>query len=195
MGRIALKFEEDFVRIDGSFGVSQHWLRKRVPKFFENRSCALAALANILYYENGELRRKKLTKKEAIKILLELYRLIPPRPWGLPSAKVFYRKFIAYAASKGTKLKYIPFRGRYRTEEVREFIGEGLASDHPVLILTWNHPHRDFHNHWMTVTGMEETGKGTEITVSTWGKRKNYSLEEYLKGKSLHREILYFEKF
>ncbi|MDO5714027.1 MAG: hypothetical protein Q4Q07_06300 [Tissierellia bacterium] len=192
MKRIHLKYEHDFVAINGSFGVSQHWLQGKVPKFFEYRSCALAALANILYYEHGDFRRNYLSKDNAIKILLELYQKIPPMPWGIPSIYFLKKPFIRYAASKGIHFRYHSFSGPFREKEVGEFIIKGLSKDHPMLLLTWNHPNKDFHNHWVTITGIE-WDTSYRITVSNWGKRKKYSLKEYLKGKTLYRELGFFD--
>lgn len=187
-----LKYEEDFVNIAGSFGVSQHWLKGAVPDFYRNRSCALAALVNVLYYESGDLRRRGSTRKEARRLLEELYRRIPPRPWGIPFFRTLRRKFITFAGELGLDLDYVPFRGSFTEGEVGEFLKKALGEDHPVLLLTWNHPMKDFHNHWVTITGYDDAT--ATLTVSNWGRRREYSLREYLKGTGMYRGMGYFKK-
>ena len=71
---------------------------------------------------------------------------------------------------------------------------EALEKNHPLLLLTYNHKNRHFHNHWITITGLLEKDEKDYFIASNWAKRRIYSLEDYLLSHSLYKSLGYFEK-
>lgn len=181
-----MDLELKFFTIQGHYGVWQAWMRK--SSYVIQRSCGLAALLNVLIYE--QVLSVK-TIDQARFYLEELSTPILPRPWGIVRFSTLYQLFNRISPKK---YRLVRLKGPFSLEKMAGFIQEGLGKNHPLLLLTFNHKSPSFHNHWVTITGIKKDKDDYTLVTSNWGQRRLYSLKDYLESPSLYRGLGYFEE-
>ncbi|MDR1766720.1 MAG: hypothetical protein LBR77_11780 [Lachnospiraceae bacterium] len=102
-----------------------------------------------------------MSKSEFSSFQMDLFRLLRPWVWGVPSAFWFGALLRKYARQRGVDLRPVRRRGRWGPDNVRSYIMEGLGKNRPVLLLTWNSPIKEMRYHWVTVTKMWREVKTT----------------------------------
>lgn len=180
------KIELNFPRIEGHYGVHQAWMGENT--YISNRSCGLAGLLNILIYEKIV---SVTSVEEAAAYLNAMVKPWLPRPWGIPSFSILQTLMERFCPKT---YRLVLYKGKFTVPEVKHFILEALEKNHPLLLLTYNHKNRHFHNHWITITGLLEKDEKDYFIASNWAKRRIYSLEDYLLSHSLYKSLGYFEK-
>ena len=200
--QMKLEKADELLEIEGRhYGAEQSWLSKTegISKFFSDRSCGVAAAANVMMYLSGTREEYKSLfdasrkQDDVSKQMKQLYGKLRPTVYGVPTLGSMSRGVRAYAHSKGLDLKVITSAGNMNQNELISFIIQGLENDSPVLLLTWNHLDKDFSYHWVTVTGFytDENDK-KHMVVSNWGRKKVYDIEKYSGIKSLYKGAMYF---
>lgn len=186
--------------IGDSFGGKQNWLSEKgvLTKFWSDRSCGVVAAANIIKFmsenhpDKGNLYQGS-EKDDFINLMIELYKYLTPKVWGIPTISKMGNGIESYSRDRGVNVKIHYCSWLIDSDEGSKFIRQGLASNSPVLLLTWNHSDKDFRNHWVTVTGWDIIYGEEYMTVSNWGERKTYSYRDWIMGKSLYKGAIYFE--
>lgn len=177
--------DRPFPRPAGGYGYNQHLLTGKLA----SRACSVAALANVLVYEMEELLDSDAKNPE--EWLLRLARLLRPKIYGVPTMRTFMRGARRAGARFGLSLEPFLYRGPFDAQSVARFIAEGLTANHPVLLLTWNHKESLFRYHWLTITAIATEGQDFRLTVSTWGRKREVLLSQYLSSKSRYRRLFY----
>ena len=188
------------VDIGDNFGGKQTWLYEtgKLNKFWADRSCGVVAAANTIKYlsENHPDKRDLYFgegKDDYIELMEELYKYLQPRVWGIPTISKMGKALERFSAGKGISIKSNYCSWVIDSDEGSRFIRQGLFSNSPVLLLTWNHSDKQFRNHWVTVTGWDVIYGEEYMTVSNWGEKKTYSYRDWVMGKSLYKGAIYFE--
>lgn len=155
-------------------------------KFYVYRSCGLAALANVLAYEGG---RFSLSDQEAKDLMDSLMKVLRPRPWGIVGLGLLNHALRKLGIFMGQAYYIQVHKGKAYGKEAYDFIRKNIQEDHPVLVLNTNHPIKAFHNHWITVTGLEEVDGVDYVLFSSWGKRYKVPFDDLFHKKSLFRRM------
>lgn len=188
----------DSVRFYGGF---QDWLTKQgVSQFYANRSCAVTAAANMMCYLAVHQKNKYQMLYPAATLSPEgfnqfqkrLYEVFRPTIIGIPLVTMMIKRIMAYANVQGISLQAIRFTGNWKEENVANFIQTALQEDYPVLLLTWNTAIKELAYHWVVVTKLYGSVGDIKILTSNWGKIKEYSLSEWVKGFSFYKGLVYF---
>ncbi len=223
-----LKDAEQFVPIiDGEllyYGGNQSWFESKVAR---NGACGTVVGSNIaaymaknnenysdLYAYNADL----ITKDDFIRHLNEVYKYIKPKkiitPIGIKAIGIwpldyFIKGFESFANSRSVNLKAQRNNKEYTSENVKEYIKEGLKINSPVaLMIGFNSKTKDIEVtspnlisrqkmswHWVTITAIEEnliTNK-TTVKVSTWGGYAEIDLNDIIEGEKLYQSAVYFK--
>lgn len=186
-----LKNYKNFVNIEGSFGVNQHWLELFLSKKKSSRSCAVAAMANLIEYELRDSINYN-NRNKVVDLMLQLYKIIKPQVWGVPFMRYIFKGLKRYSMRNNLNVEMVKFKGKFTLKSVEDFLIKAIENDSPPLLLTWNHPDGAFKYHWITITRIFYKDNKTYINFSSWGDNYTRDLEEYLNSKSLHRELAYF---
>jgi len=186
--------------IEGSFGGKQNWLLEHgiTSKFWADRSCGVVAAANLIkFISENHLDKRNLyqgqTKDDYIQLMSELYKILSPRIWGIPSLTKMEKGIMKYSKERGISLVSSKNTWLFDMEEGSKFIRQGLALNSPVLLLTWNHSDKNFKNHWITITGWDIVYGEEYMTVSNWGQKRVYSYKEWAIERSLFKGAIYFQ--
>ncbi len=184
MKTLAALKHKNFIIVDGGYGFDQNALRGLWSKYLVDRSCGLAALANLVTYAEG---RRSLERREALQVMDALIRLAPPRPWGIAAGWILAR------AVKRMNLPYrVEFlKPRATKEEIYDFVLRALAADRPVALLNTNHPHKAFRYHWVTITEMVEDEGEIYVRFSSWGRRYKMGFRELFPAGMMYRSMFY----
>ncbi|MDO5301125.1 MAG: hypothetical protein Q4E76_01270 [Tissierellia bacterium] len=181
---ITLK-EPSFVQVGGRYGYDQNMLAGLVGDFFRYRACGVAALAGLVDYE-GAVHYRSLSQGKFF--LLEVFRALRPRPWGVVGIHRYRRA-----------LRELGISGRFKVYDRRRhgselsFLIYSLMNDHPVAVLQTNHPHPAFRYHWVIVTELEERGGEWWVYFSSWGKKYKLKSEIFLAPGTMLRTMATLE--
>ncbi|MGM0396985.1 MAG: hypothetical protein ACQEP4_08015 [Bacillota bacterium] len=188
-------------QIEDDYGGRQQWLSERgfTSKFWADRSCGVAAAANLMTYlgrEYGDLQElyNGNTKQEYIDLMEELYGFLKPRIFGIPTLGKMGKGLTGFAKSRGIEMMPCTKTWLYDVKDGSRFIRGGLAQGLPVLLLTWNYSDKELQNHWVTVTGWDVVYGEEYMTVSNWGKKKVYSYDNWASNRSLLKGALYLSR-
>lgn len=182
-------------------GGRQSWLyeKGRLSKWTANRSCGLAALANVSLYlsrSREDCRHlypyEQADEENFTEVMRQIHRYLKPTPAGVFHIGMLSKGFRRYAAHAGVHLHENKANWRWTRENVSEYIKGGLLYDSPVLMLTWNTRVRELQNHWVIITGIEADNGNIRIVTSNWGYKRVYSLDDWMNAYSLYRGLNYF---
>lgn len=191
--KIGLQKADLFVDVEGHYGGRQKWLHdyRLASEFRAKRSCGIAAVANILTYQQNEME-SLLSEKQFAFLERELMDSIPVRIYGIPLVSIMKRGLRKYARSKGQAVQFFEPTGK-SMQEILDFLSHELSENRPVMMIHWNTKVKELENHWVTITELEYDGKTHWITTSNWGQKKRYALETVLDHWTLYRRFLSFE--
>lgn len=100
----------DFIRIEKSYGFEQRWLYDYhfSTKFIADRSCGLAAAANVILYEakkkNHPLYQKVKSIELATQVMADLEHIVKPRICGISRESRLEKGVRLYAKEQGLLL-------------------------------------------------------------------------------------------
>ncbi len=195
--------DDEFMKISPNwYGGRQSWLSEygQIKKPLADRSCGLAALANVCLY----LSRTKIgydalfphpvpDQETFTMVMLDIMQFVKPTIAGIVSLGMIGRGLQNYAKSKGVSLHLNNANWRWTQANVEQYIKSGMVYQSPVLLITWNTKIPDLNNHWVTITGIRKEDNGeTTIITSNWGYKREYSLTEWVNRFSLYRGLYYF---
>ncbi len=195
-----MELNKDYIMINSSYGGKQDWLYESgfIKKKEADKSCGVTACANVFYYIKNEKNKDRIKKEDEkanyLEIMKDLYIILRPRFYGIPSLNKMKRGMLKYAMGKGLYLRAYKKGWFLNKVDQSDFIKNALLEGHPVLILTWNFKDPQFKNHWVTLTGWEEKDGEALMIGSNWGIKKTYSYTKWMKGKSLFKGALYFKE-
>lgn len=188
-------------QIENDYGGKQQWLLEKeiTTKFWSDRSCGVAAAANIMTYAGSEFKELKdlyygNSKEDYIELMKELYKFIKPGIFGIPTLGKMSKGLKEFTKSKGIDLLPCTRTWHFDVKDGSRFIRGGLALGMPVLLLTWNYSDKELKNHWVTVTGWDVVYGQEFMTVSNWGKKKTYSYDEWASERSFLKGALYLSR-
>lgn len=198
---MTISLELPFIMIGSSYGGRQQWLQQHgyATRFGADRSCGPTVGANIAYcLAINDLSKRALCGEEPLteahytEVLYAIYGYMRPKWYGVPSLRHFTRGMQRYAASKGIALKPVLPKSWDKMALVQH-IQSGLEAGCPVALVTWNSKIKDFHNHWITITGLHIVGDVITIITSNWGERRTYDFNAWYSARSLYQKVVYFE--
>ena len=153
--------KESFI-IDNWYGGKQEWLWESsfTSKKNADRSCGVASAANVIHYlsrENLELGNTAYgnSKDDFIELMKELFILLKPRFYGIPTVGKMKRGILNFFANKDINLKANSKIWIFNQKDKGDFIKKAILGGNPVLILTWDFKDPQFKNHWVTLTGWQ----------------------------------------
>jgi hypothetical protein len=191
----------DAFQIGEDYGGKQQWLSEfgLRKKFWADRSCGVAAAANLINYLGSEFPELATlyggnTREDFIQLMEGLYRHLNPGIIGIPTLGKMGRGLTGYTNSKGIQLLPCTRTWIFDVKDGSKFIRGGLAQGTPVLLLTWNYSDRELRNHWVTVTGWDVIYGEEYMTVSNWGKKKTYSYDKWVGERSLLKGAIYLTR-
>lgn len=113
---------------------------------------------------------------------------------GVVTVLQMNRKIKKYSNKKGKKLHFMKNYWKWNLESIYEYIKSGIFSNSPILMITWNFPEKDFRNNWIFIIGLKKYEDNTvSILVIDKGERKEYSLNDWIEGKSLYKGLMYYK--
>lgn len=196
----------DFVPVnDGSsiwYGGWQKWLLDEgKTKEEKNRSCGVTAAANVLYYmskyasgKSNLYNQKGITKPEFSKFQSNLYdNGLEPSLIGILDGGQLISGVYKWASLRKVSLTAVTLDAEFTPQNLLTHMVQGLASDCPVLLVTWNSSIPDLVNHWVTITRMYTTGSSIKMVASTWGEQREYDFTVWANDSSIYKEVLYFK--
>lgn len=197
----------EFVPVDGRYyGGYQEWLNtelsgdRKVSTFWSNRSCGVAAAANVAAYlsynksgKSNLYNKGELTKYNYTNNMRDIYDYISPAIWGIPTIGNLKNGMESFARSRGVPLTGYISEDKWNKSNALSYIGQGLSSDSPVLMLTWNSSVPDLQNHWVTITKSYYFNTNNYIATSNWGAKAVYNFDTWFDGGSLYQGIIYFK--
>lgn len=195
----------DFVPVTTSgggvyYGGYQGWLTDEgVSEFWANRACGLTAAANAMYYMSQNVNGKAnlYTKSDISKSSFSAYQkelydyCFSPAIWGIPTWASMKSKVEEWADYKNVSLTGVEDTSTWNATNVRTYIADGLNSERPVLLLTWNSPVEDLNWHWVTVTRIYLDGT-VKILTSNWAGKTEYDFATWVNGNGAYKGVLYF---
>lgn len=172
-----------FVNIEGRYGFDQNALAGRWSRYNVDRSCGIAALANLISYGRAQFA---MSRGESLDLMDRIIYYAPPRPWGIA------RPGILMGALEAMALPFSPdvLSGKISGKEALPFIEEHLAHDRPVALLNTNHPHKAFRYHWVTITELLEEEGVLMVRFSSWGGRYKLPYDLLLSDKTVYRALI-----
>lgn len=192
--------KQEAFQIGDDFGGKQQWLCDSgfTSKFRSDRSCGVAAAANMMTYLGKEFPGYENlyygdSKEDYIELMKELYRFLRPGIMGIPTLGKMEKGIYKYSKSKDVNIKPRLKRWVYSVKDGSGFIRQGLSKGTPVLLLTWNYSDRELKNHWVTVTGWDVVYGKEYMTVSNWGVKKTYSYDDWVSERSLLKGAIYLD--
>lgn len=185
MKTLAALKHKNFIDVDGGYGFDQSLLREK-SAYAADRACGIAALANLIAYRE---EKWAFDKNDALKLMGEILRFAPPRPWGIAAGGILLRAM----GPMGRKYKAEFLKPRATDEEIKAFLLRALNGDRPVALLNTNHPHKAFRYHWVTITEVvEEEGK-VYVRFSSWGRRYKMRFEELFVRGMMYRSMFFIK--
>ena len=195
----------DFVPVQrGSitcYGGHQLWLaNKGVALSLAQKACGLTASANMFHYlsENVSGKAALYTKsgiswEDFANFQVELYNngFVPNSIAGIFSSDMLDGMIQDWCDTRNVSLNLVEFDGYWTTEDVQEFICEGLSLNRPVLMLTYNSDIEDLVEHWVTVTKVYDTN-GPMFICSNWEDIRYYDLDVWASMGSFNRDLMYY---
>lgn len=195
----------DFVPVTTSgggvyYGGYQGWLTDEgVSEFWADRACGLTAAANAMYYMSQNVSGKSnlYTKSNITQTSFSAYQkelydyCFSPAIWGIPTWASMKSKVEEWADYRNVSLTGVEDTSTWNATNVRTYIANGLNSERPVLLLTWNSPVEDLNWHWVTVTRIYLDGT-VKILTSNWAGKTEYDFTTWVNGDGLHKGVLYF---
>ncbi|MBQ6836022.1 MAG: hypothetical protein IJO47_03115 [Clostridia bacterium] len=182
------------------YGGKQNWLEnKGISSSIASRACGLTAAANMFHYLSENISGKSalytksgITWEDFANFQVELYNNgFVPTIAGIPNASYMDGKIQNWSDSKNVNLTSVLFDGYWVTDEVQEFICEGLSLNRPVLMCTWNSDIEDLYNHWVTVTKVYDTN-GPMFICSNREDIRYYDLDVWASMGSQYRCLMYY---
>ncbi len=169
----------EFIDIQGDYGFNQMDLVTRNNRYYADRACGIAGLANILCYDQ---KRCHHSRRHAVEEMNQLLKLMPPMPWGIVRVGRMNRALKSIDPTKYLKV----YQGPYHRGQVLDYLILQMKRDKPVLMLNTFHPRKNLKFHWVTITGIITQGKQAKIQISSWGRKYLYRYEDLF-----HREAGY----
>lgn len=182
------------------YGGNQSWLEnKGISSTYADRACGLTAAANMFHYLSENVSGKSalytksgITWEDFANFQVELYNNgLAPSLIGIPDEPTLTSKINYWCNLKNVSLFAVSFDGYWVTDEVQEFICEGLSMNRPVLMCTWNSDIEDLESHWVTTTKVYDTN-GPMFVCSNWEDIRYYDLDVWASMGSLNRELVYY---
>lgn len=172
-----------FVNIEGHYGFDQNALAGRWSRYNVDRSCGIAALANLISYG---MEHFAMSRGESLELMDRIIFYAPPRPWGIA------RPGILIGALKAMALPFSPdiLSGKISGKKALPFIEKHLAQDRPVALLNTNHPHKAFRYHWVTITELLEEEGVLMVRFSSWGGRYKLPYDLLLSDTTVYRALV-----
>jgi hypothetical protein len=172
------------------YGGNQYWFLK---KFHKLSGCGPIAAANITAYLSQTFPDKynalypykgEINKRDFEDHMVHIRKYVKPGFFGLTSVQQFSANVLEFSRERGVSL--IPHILEDNTTTLTQaisFILEALSQKIPVAILVLKHQVKEFKEytwHWMTITDLKINSieNTCYITVSTYGKRQEISLEK-----------------
>ncbi len=183
----------EYLLINQNYGGHQKWLYEYgyLSLAQANHSCAISAAANYIYYlrERDGLTypNYKRTELGFTHQMNELYQVMKPRYWGIPTAERFKKGFLKYTNS--FKIKLLAKIIKTGTKDAYlDFIKDQLKKDYPVLMLTLFSKNKSVSYHWVMITAIKMSNEKVELIISNWGKKERLDYNLWFEqgyGKSL----------
>lgn len=193
---VYLENYNEFVKIDNVYyGGNQTWLslENHISIFQSDRSCGVIAATNTFLYMIRDNKSINISKKSFLEQALDIYKYITPRFYGIPTISTMARGLKGYYRSINLEIKTSQLINPSKTLETIQFIKKALANNSPILMITWNTKIPNLKNHWVTITGYYRTTLGEHFVVtSNWGRKEVFSLDNWIKDKSLYKGMLYY---
>ena len=200
---VYLKEWMNFVMIENKYyGGNQSWLssQKLTTKFWADRACGVVAAANVAHYIAKRLDIKGLYPYETNSIIdfsrhiKDVYSFINPAFFGIPTIKEMANGFMSFAKSRDVRLEPVFLNLDWTLPNIINYINKGLDSNTPVMLLTWNTNIKNLKNHWVTITGYVKTKDNKNYVItSNWGRMEVFDLDQWFKGFSVYKGIIYFK--
>lgn len=180
------------------YGGHQDNLKYRnVSKFYRDRACVVTAFTNsYLYMYRPEDR---FSIEEYNDYQYWFYKILRPKIYGIPSAKVLDMK-----VNRLRKDYYLNLRPNFLNDsffcrkslrEKASFIKEGLAKNLPVIFFNWaGSKVKVMNHHGVVITEIEDTEDDYILTISSWGRKYRISLKEFSKQFRTYTGFMYFER-
>lgn len=170
---------------------------RKVPKFYRDRSCVVTAFTNVYLYLYRP--KDKFTIEEYNDYQYWFYKILRPKAYGIPSAKVLDLKVNRLRRDYYLNLKAHFLNDslicRKNINHVARFIKEGLAKDCPVIFFNWAGSKVDvMTHHGVVITEIEDKIDDYLLTISSWGRRYVISLREFSRQFRTYTGFMYFER-
>ncbi|MGO3017728.1 MAG: hypothetical protein ACTIH2_01125 [Anaerococcus sp.] len=180
------------------YGGHQENLKYRnVSKFYRDRSCVVTAFTNAYLYMYRP--KDKFTIEEYNDYQYWFYKILRPKVYGVPSAKILDIK-----VNKLRRDYYLNLKAHFLNdslicrktlEEKAEFIKRGISKDSPVIFFNWAGTRvKVMSHHGVVITEIEDSSDDYILTVSSWGRRYKISLKEFSKQFRTYTGFMYFER-
>lgn len=175
--------QSHFIDIEGRYGFDQNALAGRWSRYHVDRSCGIAAMANLISYGRAQFT---MSRSESFDLMDRILYYAPPRPWGIA------RPGILKTAVKAMNLPFSldVLSGKVGSRKARPFIEKHLAHDRPVALLNTNHPHKAFRYHWVTITELLEEDGAVMVRFSSWGRRYKLPYDLLLSDNTVYRALI-----
>ena len=182
------------------YGASQYWFRKKIHGL---SGCGPATAALILRYMAeafsetcGALYEHEIpaTKEDFTGFMQDVREFVKPGMGGLTDHKFFASSTIAFAQTRGVKLKMQNVSTSLSEGVAFGFIERAIGERYMPALLILRNPSKalgDFTWHWMGITGYDKEKK--TIFISTYGEEYELDFEEVWNQKKPYRaNCVYF---
>ncbi|MBT3318299.1 MAG: hypothetical protein HN948_03220 [Clostridia bacterium] len=182
------------------YGASQYWFKKKIHGL---SGCGPATAALILRYMAekfsdtcGALYEHEMpaAKEDFVNFMQDVREFVKPGIGGLTDHRFFASSTIAYAQSRGVKLRMQSVSASLSAGVAFGFITRAISEGYMPALLIMRNPSKaldEFTWHWMGITGYDDEKK--TIYISTYGEEYELVFEDvWNQNKPYRANCVYF---